>query len=166
MEDALRETRNANAAAAKAANSAERSLQLSERAELQIAEINLPSTNRFTDKAKLQIIYRNFGRTIATDVIINVRFFEMASATYASTPSILAAGSGGFFAFDLANINGPLSAEKLARFQSGDDLFRVVIEISFTDIFQKRGKIVYDVHWDNHDGIFKFSVTEYSQRPV
>lgn len=159
MEKALNETRRAADAATESANSYKRVTELTERAELQIVGFSLPPINRFTRVAKFEMRYQNFGRTIATDVIANVRFHEIPNATHASTSSVMAAGGENLFSANIDEIHGHIPDERLNAFENGTEQLRLVVELSFTDIFGLRTKLVYDVLWDSRDRAFKFSVT-------
>jgi hypothetical protein len=134
-----------------------RALELAERAELQILNLALPPTTRFERITRLEITIKNFGRTVATDVISNVRFHDMESATAATTPCIVAPGATNTFPYLITDINGPLSDEEFLSFTSGHKVFKIVVEVSFTDIFDKRVTTVYDIFWDIKDRGFKFT---------
>lgn len=116
----------------------------------------MPPGNRIEHAPKLQIAYKNFGRTVATEVIANVRFHEMIAATSATIPSILPPQDTSGFAIKLDDINGTLGTEKRRRFAIGQDEFRVMIELSFTDIFGERSTTVYDIKFVPEDNDFTY----------
>jgi hypothetical protein len=126
-----------------------------ERAEIQLTDLNLPPFNRLETKAKIQVGYKNFGKTTANEVIANIRFPEMKSANLATTPAIIASGASNFCTFEIDSINGTISEADLGRFNSGEKAFGVVVEISFTDIFDKRITTIYFAEWDKDIRAFK-----------
>jgi hypothetical protein len=134
-----------------------RGLELAERAELQITMINFPPSSVFDNLTRIQVTFKNFGRTVATDIIANVRFHDMVSATAATTPCIVAPTNENSFNILLTQIGPALTADDFRGFNSGTKLLRFVIEISFTDIFEKRVTTIYDAQWDVLDRGVKYT---------
>jgi hypothetical protein len=156
MAETLEETRNANKAAEKA-------IHLSERAEMQIAEFKLTSVSRFTAGAQIEIVSRNLGRTIAKEFYVSMKAFDAQDSHAASTKDIVPAGGQSIAPFPLNQFPN-VSSERLEHWSSGEEAFRIIVELNFIDVFDKRGHVIYDATWSRSLSAFNYTVTKYERQ--
>jgi hypothetical protein len=88
-----------------------------------------------------------------------MKAFEAPESHAASTPDMVPTGGQNIAPFSIDHFPN-VSPQKLLRWSNGEDVFRVMVELTFVDVFEKEGHVIYDCAWNPKVSAFSYTVTK------
>ena len=122
-------------AAKLSADTSERALRLCEVAELQIVDMALPPFFR-PEESIFTFTYKNFGRTIATDVVSKVGFDDRVKPNNFAPRATIAAG-------EMHKFPVPIPADDVVRITHGERRLDITVITTYRDVFGEKQEIEF-----------------------
>lgn len=135
MDKGLAETKTAADAAKLSAETADRALRLCEVAELQIIEMAFPPYFK-AEESEFTFTYKNFGRSVATDVVSKVGLIDQTKPNLFATRATIAAG-------ETRKLAVPFPANDALKVINGEVRLNATICTTYNDVFGEKQTIEF-----------------------